>query len=80
MHKSKRHPHPLSADVQRDCTTLQGTSFRPSVFEKRQDPVGSNPESFESRTFFLKMVGDYKRYLIEVYHGDDRKEVIEEAR
>ena len=37
-------------------------------------------ESFESRTFFLKMVGDYKRYLIEVYHGNDRKEVIEEAR
>ena len=37
-------------------------------------------ESFESRTFFLKMVGDYKRYLIEVYHGPDRKELILEAR
>ena len=34
----------------------------------------------ESRTFFLKMVGDYKRYFIEVYHGPDRKDLITEAR
>lgn len=37
-------------------------------------------DSFESRTFFLKMIGDYKRYLIEVYRGDDKQELIAEAR
>ncbi len=37
-------------------------------------------ESHESKTFFLKMVSDYKRYLIEIYQGDERKELIEDAR
>ena len=29
-------------------------------------------ETNESRTFFLKMIGDYKRYLIEVHNGQER--------
>ena len=29
-------------------------------------------ETSESRTFFLKMIGDYKRYLIEVHNGQER--------
>jgi broad-specificity NMP kinase len=37
-------------------------------------------ETNESKTFFLKMVSDYKRYLIEIYQGDERKELIEDAR
>jgi 14-3-3 protein epsilon len=38
-------------------------------------------ESFESRTFFLKMIGDYKRYLIEVTRDkEEKKELKKDAK
>uniref|UniRef100_UPI00398E5BCB 14-3-3 protein theta-like n=1 Tax=Pristiophorus japonicus TaxID=55135 RepID=UPI00398E5BCB len=39
-------------------------------------PNASNPES---KVFYLKMKGDYYRYLAEVASGDDRKQTIENS-
>jgi hypothetical protein len=38
--------------------------------------IAKNPEAI---VFFLKMQGDYYRYLGEFQHGDDRKKVIDSA-
>ncbi|XP_054477017.1 14-3-3 protein zeta-like [Anoplopoma fimbria] len=39
-----------------------------------------NTEEAESKVFYLKMKGDYYRYLAEVATGDDRKAIMEDSR
>ncbi|XP_030054742.1 LOW QUALITY PROTEIN: 14-3-3 protein theta [Microcaecilia unicolor] len=46
------------------------------LLDKFLVPNATNPES---KVFYLKMKGDYFRYLAEVASGDDRKQTIEDS-
>ena len=47
-----------------------------SLLDKYLIPKASNAES---KVFYLKMKGDYYRYLAEVATGDDRTAVLEDS-
>uniref|UniRef100_A0A1I7Y8G9 14_3_3 domain-containing protein n=1 Tax=Steinernema glaseri TaxID=37863 RepID=A0A1I7Y8G9_9BILA len=47
-----------------------------TLLEKFLIPKSGNPES---KVFYLKMKGDYYRYLAEVASGDDRNAVVEKS-
>jgi len=48
-----------------------------STLEKYLIPKASEPES---KVFYIKMNGDYFRYLAEIITGDERKAVVEKSR
>lgn len=47
-----------------------------SLLDKHLIPKAANPES---KVFYLKMKGDYYRYLAEVATGDDRSTVVQDS-
>ena len=52
-------------------------SFLPkSLLEKFLIP---NASQAESKVFYLKMKGDYYRYLAEVAAGDDKKGIVDQS-
>ncbi len=49
------------------------------VLKLLDDPLIPNSKNPEAKVFFLKMKGDYYRYLGEFLSGDKRKQVIQSA-
>ncbi|XP_031548847.1 14-3-3-like protein 2 [Actinia tenebrosa] len=50
------------------------------VLDLLENHLIPNAADAESKVFFLKMKGDYHRYLAEVASGDDRKNVVEASK
>ena len=49
------------------------------VLNLLDNPLIPNSKMPEAKVFFLKMKGDYYRYLGEFLNGDKRKQVIQQA-
>ena len=49
------------------------------VLRLLDDPLIPNSKNAEARVFFMKMKGDYFRYLGEFLTGDKRKNIIQQA-
>ncbi|XP_033100661.1 14-3-3 protein beta/alpha-A-like [Anneissia japonica] len=50
------------------------------LLDKDLIPNVNSDEAVESRVFYLKMQGDYYRYLAEVASGDERSSIVEQSK
>jgi len=65
----------------REVLKLLDEHLIPNATTTAKASVGEDDEKSvtESKVFYLKMKGDYHRYLAEVASGDERKNIIEES-
>ncbi|KAJ8020450.1 14-3-3 protein zeta [Holothuria leucospilota] len=69
-------------DVERELHSICNevlTLLNDHLIPKSESTEGSEDSNSESCVFFLKMKGDYYRYLAEVAEGPKKKEIIEES-
>ncbi|XP_029451708.1 14-3-3 protein theta [Rhinatrema bivittatum] len=67
---AKEYREKVESELQSTCKTVL------ELLDKHLIPKATNPES---KVFYLKMKGDYYRYLAEVASGDSRKQTIEDS-
>merc|ERR1712116_94694 len=70
QHKAKEYREKVEKELREICYDVLG------LLDKFLVPKASNPES---KVFYLKMKGDYYRYLAEVATGDTRNGVVDDS-
>ncbi|KAL4218025.1 14-3-3 class protein [Mactra antiquata] len=70
---AKTYREKIEAELKEICQDVL------NLLETHLIPKTKDAETQESRVFYLKMKGDYYRYLAEVSTGEDRKKVVEDA-
>jgi len=68
LHMAKQYRETIEAELTQICNAVLDLLSK-YLIQKAQD----DPELYDSHVFYLKMQGDYYRYLSEVSVGDERK-------